>query len=318
MIDRETRLAVEEHVPIFVKYGIKSQKVTGALHRASCKSRFACLHVHVTCSESRVHITCRNIASVACCMLHALCCMLRVQALCCMLQALCCVLLLHMHVACSVLHALVACYVSYVASCMLCVACSVLQVLPDMVLRRVLHNLTLSQGKKMRLPESKPHIEEFIEGPLAAIISTYQYCDHESELVFESARPGLADLDARRIARPFGFAPVHVRAPSQTQRALGLGLGECRLYPSHPIRPLATDFSEHGLDRGCWDRPVHEYACFNDFFTRGLAVGARPIAEPLDDGVVVSAADCRLMVSTLSTRTYLACLGGLEALVDRP
>jgi hypothetical protein len=63
---------------------------------------------------------------------------------------------------------------------MLCVACSVLQVLPDMVLRRVLHNLTLSQGKKMRLPESKPHIEEFIEGPLAAIISTYQYCDHES------------------------------------------------------------------------------------------------------------------------------------------
>jgi hypothetical protein len=32
-------------------------------------------------------------------------------------------------------------------------------------------------------------------------------------------------------------------------------------------------------------------------------VGARPIAEPLDDGVVVSAADCRLMVSTLSTRT---------------
>jgi hypothetical protein len=113
-------------------------------------------------------------------MLHALCCILRVQALCCMLHALCCVLLLHMHVACSVLHALVACYVSYVASCMLCVACSVSQVLPDMVLRRVLHNLTLSQGKKMRSPESKPHIEEFIEGPLAAIISTSTYCDHES------------------------------------------------------------------------------------------------------------------------------------------
>jgi hypothetical protein len=54
------------------------------------------------------------------------------------------------------------------------------QVLPDMVLRRVLHNLTLSQGKKMRSPESKPHIEEFIEGPLAAIISTSTYCDHES------------------------------------------------------------------------------------------------------------------------------------------
>ena len=80
---------------------------------------------------------------------------------------------------------------------------------------------------------------------------------------------------------------------------------------SHPIResrPFATDFPEHGLDRDCWDRPVHEYACFNDFFSRGLAVGARPIAEPHDDGVVVSAADCRLMVSTLSAKTHLECL----------
>lgn len=34
---------------------------------------------------------------------------------------------------------------------------------------------------------------------------------------------------------------------------------------------------------------------FNEFFYRKLKPGARPIASPDDDGVLVSAADCRLM-----------------------
>lgn len=37
-----------------------------------------------------------------------------------------------------------------------------------------------------------------------------------------------------------------------------------------------------------------DYACFNDFFARKLKDGARPIAEPGNDRVVSSPADCRL------------------------
>lgn len=41
---------------------------------------------------------------------------------------------------------------------------------------------------------------------------------------------------------------------------------------------------------------ITKYACFNDFFARGLKAGARPVAEPQDDSVIVSSADCRLVV----------------------
>lgn len=37
-----------------------------------------------------------------------------------------------------------------------------------------------------------------------------------------------------------------------------------------------------------------KYATFNDFFARGLKPDARPVAEPGNDAVVSSAADCRL------------------------
>lgn len=38
------------------------------------------------------------------------------------------------------------------------------------------------------------------------------------------------------------------------------------------------------------------YENFNDFFARGLRKGARPVAEPEDESVAVSSADCRLVV----------------------
>ena len=47
------------------------------------------------------------------------------------------------------------------------------------------------------------------------------------------------------------------------------------------------------LDVAEWERPPEAYTSFNDWFTRKLKPGARPIAEA--DGAVVSAADCRLI-----------------------
>lgn len=42
--------------------------------------------------------------------------------------------------------------------------------------------------------------------------------------------------------------------------------------------------------------PLDSFKTFNEFFYRKLKPGARPIAEPEDTSVIVSAADCRLMV----------------------
>ena len=52
----------------------------------------------------------------------------------------------------------------------------------------------------------------------------------------------------------------------------------------------------HGLNVDEIEQPVGSFTCFNDFFTRKLREGARPIAAPEDDGVAVSPADCRLLV----------------------
>ncbi|KAJ3279152.1 hypothetical protein HK104_001701 [Borealophlyctis nickersoniae] len=54
-------------------------------------------------------------------------------------------------------------------------------------------------------------------------------------------------------------------------------------------------FHEINMD---WFEPsdIHAFKTFNDFFTRNLKPGARPIAAPNDPTVVVSAADCRIVV----------------------
>ena len=90
------------------------------------------------------------------------------------------------------------------------------KVLPDFLLRRFLHKLTLSKGDHMRSAASKAEIPKFVD--------------------------------------------------------------------------------EHKLERDCWDKPIEEYATFDEFFGRGVRPECRPIASPDNDSVVVSAADCRLMV----------------------
>jgi phosphatidylserine decarboxylase len=52
----------------------------------------------------------------------------------------------------------------------------------------------------------------------------------------------------------------------------------------------------HGINVDEIADPVHSFGCFNDFFVRKLAPGARQVAEPSDAGVAVSPADCRLLV----------------------
>jgi len=53
----------------------------------------------------------------------------------------------------------------------------------------------------------------------------------------------------------------------------------------------------HNLDTKVLYKPVEEFKTFNDFFARGMKVDEiRPLADPEDESVVVSPADCRMMV----------------------
>lgn len=54
---------------------------------------------------------------------------------------------------------------------------------------------------------------------------------------------------------------------------------------------------QYGIDMSAFEpSDPNEYRCFNDFFTRAHKEGSRPLAEPGDDSVTVSAADSRLVV----------------------
>merc|ERR1719273_2941943 len=53
---------------------------------------------------------------------------------------------------------------------------------------------------------------------------------------------------------------------------------------------------QHNLDTSTLYKKVEEFKTFNDFFARGMKVDeCRPMADPEDESVVVSPADCRMM-----------------------
>lgn len=54
------------------------------------------------------------------------------------------------------------------------------------------------------------------------------------------------------------------------------------------------------IDMSIYQTPVDGFSSFNDFFTRELKEGVRPISEPKNQNVVVSPADCSL--ATISSR----------------
>merc|ERR1712154_98764 len=53
---------------------------------------------------------------------------------------------------------------------------------------------------------------------------------------------------------------------------------------------------QHNLDTRSLYKKPSEFKTFNDFFARGMKKEYRPLASPEDETVIVSPADCRLMV----------------------
>ncbi|KDD71180.1 hypothetical protein H632_c5628p0, partial [Helicosporidium sp. ATCC 50920] len=68
------------------------------------------------------------------------------------------------------------------------------------------------------------------------------------------------------------------------------------------------------------EQPLESFRTFNEFFYRRLKPGARPVAGPDDPAVVVSAADCRLLVYDVvddATRLWIkGCNFSIAGLLD--
>ena len=70
---------------------------------------------------------------------------------------------------------------------------------------------------------------------------------------------------------------------------------ENNTYASSKKIPEFIDFHNINMSDFISENP-YEYATFNDFFIREIKSEKRPIAEPENDDVIVSAADCRISV----------------------
>lgn len=65
-----------------------------------------------------------------------------------------------------------------------------------------------------------------------------------------------------------------------------------------PVTLAMLYLKPHTLLRPQIRDPIDSFRTFNQFFFRELKPGARPIASPTEDSVIVSCADCRLIVRT--------------------
>ena len=125
---------------------------------------------------------------------------------------------------------------------------------------KLMTKLSKAQGEKFNKPESTAEIPAFVQ---------------------------LHNLDLNEVSLRFPF-------PSDSSL---LQAGEARataLFASHfslaSLCPCPCPFPLQV------EKPLAQYATFNEFFARGLKPSARPIDAPQDNTVAVSAADCRLTV----------------------
>jgi phosphatidylserine decarboxylase len=85
---------------------------------------------------------------------------------------------------------------------------------------------------------------------------------------------------------------------------------------AHKIRRFITNYD---IDTGDLDRPIESFHSFNDFFTRRLKDGARPV--DLSPTRLISPADARVIKYELKKDTIFpvkGCSFSLDALLERP
>jgi phosphatidylserine decarboxylase len=92
-------------------------------------------------------------------------------------------------------------------------------------------------------------------------------------------------------------------------------LNRCR----RSTRKIRKFIKTYDIDMGALDRPIESFHSFNDFFTRRLKDGARPI-DP-SPGRLIAPADARVIKYELNKNTIFPIKGrsfSLDALLERP
>ena len=78
------------------------------------------------------------------------------------------------------------------------------------------------------------------------------------------------------------------------KRATNIAATRANHVDSHKL--IAAFMSSYGVDESECERPVSDYRTLNEFFTRKLKSGVRPVEFADNSAVIVSPADCRLLV----------------------
>ena len=78
-------------------------------------------------------------------------------------------------------------------------------------------------------------------------------------------------------------------------RAMSMREG-VRMNSAESARDIPSFVASYNLNTDEIEKPISEYATFNEFFARKLKPGMRPVASPDDGSVAVSPADCRMTV----------------------
>eukprot|EP00494_Astrolonche_serrata_P025520 UN25781 len=115
--------------------------------------------------------------------------------------------------------------------------------------------------------------------------------ERQTGLLVQEKVPTYVNLAIRlmynsRVGRAFSQANINI-LNSLSER-------QGRIYDStESVGEIEEFIKLHNINTNIIDRPLDSYKTFNDFFARGMKKGARPVASPNDNSVVVSPADCR-------------------------
>lgn len=132
------------------------------------------------------------------------------------------------------------------------------------------------------------------EDPLSR--TSIRVLDRKTGLIVEENIPGyisasLRVMFANRVSRKLSSNALAEALMARLSRKQG------EKFNKPESRNGIEDFIRlHRLNRDEIEKDVSEYETFNEFFARRLKPWARPIADPQDPCVAISAADCRLTV----------------------
>jgi len=127
-------------------------------------------------------------------------------------------------------------------------------------------------------------------------VRSLQVLDRETgKLVDEHVPAYLKAVYQAMYSNRVGRKAIKLRCTNSLLRRSTARQGK-RMDRTKSAKSIQKFIRAYGLNPDEAELPLHEYKTFNEFFARRLKPGLRPIASPDDPSVIVSPADCRLLV----------------------